>query len=214
MRRSLYVTVILFSLLLTSCSDSVPSITEVSSSVVLDFYSSQDFPSNRLSIFVKTSSEIGRVSHIQVKHIESGIVWDINDPMILTGGSNNYRAGSPFLVPPYYGNIPQGAYSLLYTDMSGRTVEYGFSVYYESELLELKVQEIPDAVKHLPVVKKIAIYEQPGGKGKIIYYGDIKDDWKDSSKILNDYNGASSVRECLEISSKAVLCLFPPKDIK
>ena len=83
------------------------------------------------------------------------------------------------------------------------------------EMVELEANtEDASVEKHLPVVKKIAIYEQPGGKGKIIYYGDIKDDWKDSSKILNDYNGASSVRECLEISSKAVLCLFPPKDIK
>lgn len=214
MRQSLYVIVIFFSLFLIGCADSVPSITEVSASVVLDYSSSQDFPSNRLSIFVQTGSEIGRVSHIQVEHMESGIVWNINHPMVLTGGNKNYRAGSPFLVPPYYGNIPLGAYTLLYTDMSGRSVEYGFSVNYFPELLEIKSTEIANATKNLPVENKIAIYEQPNGTGKILYYGDIKDEWKDPAKILQDYKGASSVRECLEISSKAVLCLLPPEDIK
>lgn len=201
----------IFSLL--SCSDSIPEISETSVSIVLDYKKENALPDVRLSVFVLPVSEVGRVSYIDVEHIVTGLSWKIEDPIILTA-NKKYRAGSPFLMPPYNGNIPKGAYKVNYTDLSSRSTESEFNLSYKDDFLSMTPSEVKKYASNANISEQIAIYSEKNGQGVLLYYGEPKEGWSARKKIIEDYNKAMSIRSVYEFQGQVVLCAMPPENIR
>ena len=205
--------VCIFIVLLSACSDSVPQISEPNMSIVLDYQKENDFPNTRLSVFVMPVSEAGRVSYIDVEHIDTGISWKIEDPIIITG-SKNYRAGSSFLMPPPDENFPKGMYKICYTDLAERSTESEFNLSYKNDFLSMPAEGIRRYANQSEISEKIAVYSERDGKGILLYYGELKDGWSARKKIIEEYNKAMSIRTVYELQAQVGLCILPPENIR
>ncbi|MBO5137334.1 MAG: hypothetical protein J6B81_02405 [Spirochaetaceae bacterium] len=192
----------------------MPTLTDVQGRLVLDYSTVESLPETRLSVFVKPSVDVGRASYLEVSHVDSGIVWTINNPYILNASGKN-GAGSPFLMPPYYGQFPSGKYNVTYVDMAGYTAQINFTLQNLDEFTSCdSVEKLQQNLSALEVEKKTVIYTEKAGKGTILYFGDPKDDWTDSNKIAESYEKAYSYRDCLFVPTKGLLCLLPPIDVR
>lgn len=196
-----------------SCSDSVPEIAETNVSFVMDYKTKESLPEIRLSVFVQPTTDVGRVSHIDVRHVASGLLWRIDNPMVLNG-SKKYMAGSPFLMPPYYDGVPKGPYVLTYEDLAGRFVQTEFEVSYPQDFLSMQVPQIESFAQETAAPEKIAVYSGEKGTGVLLYYGERKEDWFSNEKIMEAYAKAMSIRTCYELQGEAVLCLLPPQNLR
>lgn len=197
-----------FSCFLYGCSDSVPEIMEIKATFVMDFKANGSLPQSRLSVFVRPTSDIGRVEKLKVTHMDTGLYWAIDTPIVLSG-NKEYMAGSPFLMPPYYDAIPTGAYELLYMDKAGRSASAVFDVWYRDDLLKATVDSFSSKVGK----EKIVVYSEPDGCGKLLYYGDAKNDWSNRSNIISSHKDAASIRICYELDQGAAICLMPPENL-
>jgi len=76
------------------------------------------------------------------------------------------------------------------------------------------IEEIKEKTPAGSIKEMIAIYEQKNGEGKLLYYGIPKEDWlKEYKTIKNEYSNASSIRICLEIFNRNILCLYPIENL-
>jgi len=204
----------LYSLLsLLGCSDSVPSISSITATLVLDYSQENVPPKQRLSVFLLPNSDASRCKNLQVEYSKKNIIWNIEKPMLI-GSNQTYYVGSAFLEPPYFGNIPIGFYKITYQDEANRTVTTDFSVQYQSNFVSYTIEEIKEKTPAGSIKEMIAIYEQKNGEGKLLYYGIPKEDWlKEYKTIKNEYSNASSIRICLEIFNRNILCLYPIENL-
>ncbi|MBR6565964.1 MAG: hypothetical protein IKK79_04040 [Spirochaetaceae bacterium] len=206
---------------LCGCSNTVPDLTSVEAVVVYEYSSVQEPPEQRLSVFTQSSADSARVMKIEVLHPEEQIQWDIAEPLILYNGSKVW-AGSASLMPPYFGPIPQGNYTIKYTDLAGEITTGDFTLNY-LEIPEISVEQpifidtseegaSSSEEKASEPIRKLALYSEYDGKGSLLYFEKQNSGWKSFDDLSENYSEAKSLRICLDYPSKQVRYILPAQN--
>jgi len=193
-------------LLLSSCSDSEPSIVNVEHNVVFDYKDETSAPQVRFSVFVQPSSSVLRAGEIRTIHQESGLEWHCQSPLVFHGGGGKDYAGCSSFFPPYNSELPQGIYYVYYKDLSDRECEAEFSLNFTPDFGLKPYSELPYYVAN-PNNERIALYNP---EGILIYCGKRREDWKDNAAILADYGTADRMRVCYASGTLFFMLPFEP----
>ena len=193
-------------LLLSSCSDSEPSIVNVEHNVVFDYKDETSAPQVRFSVFVQPSSSVLRAGEIRTIHQESGLEWHCQSPLVFHGGGGKDYAGCSSFFPPYNSELPQGIYYVYYKDLSDRECEAEFSLNFTPDFGLKPYSELPYYVAN-PNNERIALYNP---EGILIYCGKRREEWKDNASILADYGTADRMRVCYASGTLFFMLPFEP----
>ena len=204
--KALHLSSILLSILLmASCTQVVPEVKYSSLSVVFDYKDEKTLPSARLCVFVETVSDARRYESINVKSVQNGFAWDVNDVFKIKSYDRMY-AGNTSLLVPEGDKIPTGLYDIVFYNADFEKVETQTSLNYDSEFYESKSGDIPEMMRKRGGKKNIAIYDK---EGKMLYYGERTDKLDDTRKIWNKYRNAASFNEVWKLPNNSVICVMP-----
>lgn len=188
-----------------SCSDNSPDVASLSAMTVIEFKDGSSLPSMRLSLFAQTLSDIQRAKSLKVVSNQTGLSWYCSDIIKFRENNKKNWAGSTKLIPLEGSLIPEGSYSVIYTDSAGEKWEGSFNVKYSAEYMDKKSSDFPDCIK-TSKSERIAVYSS---EGKLIYFGEKKKSWTDISKIKNDIQSAFSFRVCYYVSAENLMIIMP-----
>ena len=204
--KALHLSSILLSILLmASCTQVVPEVKYSTLSVVFDYKDEKTLPSARLCVFVETVSDARRYESINVKAVQNGFAWDVNDVFKIKSYDKMY-AGNTSLLVPEGEKIPTGLYDIVFYNADLEKVETQTSLNYDSEFYECKSGDIPEMMRKRGGRKNIAIYDK---EGKMLYYGERTDKLADTRKIWNKYRNAASFNEVWKLPNNSVICIMP-----
>lgn len=214
-----------------SCANTVPEFVSLEATVVYDYQSLQEEPVQRLSVFAQSSQGSERIMSLRISFPvgnafpDNKLFWLIEKPLILNNGSKLW-AGSPSLMPPYFGALPQGTYQVICTDLMGETAEGQFVLNYKevdsppldqpiffSQQEQSKDGEGSSKSSDEPVIK-MAVFSGVDGRGTLLFFDKIRKDWKDFTDIKDSYSKAKSLRICLDYPSRQVRYLLPPHNFE
>lgn len=191
-----------------SCSNVEPSISGITSTVVFDYESMDKTPQVRLSLFVE-ASDLQRMEKLTALNEETGYQWTISQPRKFSGKNNRTYAGYTNLVAPKNEFIPQGRYSITYTDAQEKICSTYTFVSYDNEFYKAKGSKFPLNIRG-SYSEKIALYNKDGN---LIYFGNLKPDWSDSKIIVRDQTDATVKRICYTMNNNAVCVMMPKEDL-
>ncbi len=177
---------------------------------IVDFKNEESLPSLRLSLFTETSSDVQRAKKIRAVSNETGLSWMCSDLVKFNEGSKKSWAGYANIVPAEGSLIPEGNWSVYYTDCAEESWEGTFTVKYNADYLQKHAGDFPDCINSSNT-EKIAVYS---AEGKLIYFGEKKKTWTDISKVKNDIKAAVKYRICYFISTENVMILMPEQGEK
>lgn len=204
--KALHLSSILLSVLfMASCTQVVPEVKYSSLSVVFDYKDEKTLPSARLCVFVETVSDARRYESINVKCVQNGFTWDVNDVFKIKSYDRMY-AGNTSLLVPEGEKIPTGLYDVVFYNADLEKVETQTNLNYDSEFYECKSGDIPEMMRKRGGRKNIAIYDK---EGKMLYYGERTDKLDDTRKIWNKYRNAASFNEVWKLPNNSVICVMP-----
>ena len=190
---------------MASCTQVVPEVKYSSLSVVFDYKDEKTLPSARLCVFVETVSDARRYESINVKCVQNGFTWDVNDVFKIKSYDRMY-AGNTTLLVPEGEKIPTGLYDIVFYNADLEKVESQTTLNYDSEFYECKSGDIPEMMRKRGGRKNIAIYDK---EGKMLYYGERTDKLDDTRKIWNKYRNAASFNEVWKLPNNSVICVMP-----
>ena len=190
---------------MASCTQVVPEVKYSSLSVVFDYKDEKTLPSARLCVFVETVSDARRYESINVKCVQNGFTWDVNDVFKIKSYDRMY-AGNTSLLVPEGEKIPTGLYDVVFYNADLEKVETQTNLNYDSEFYECKSGDIPEMMRKRGGRKNIAIYDK---EGKMLYYGERTDKLDDTRKIWNKYRNAASFNEVWKLPNNSVICIMP-----
>ena len=190
---------------MASCTQVVPEVKYSSLSVVFDYKDEKTLPSARLCVFVETVSDARRYESINVKCVQNGFTWDVNDVFKIKSYDRMY-AGNTTLLVPEGEKIPTGLYDIGFYNADLEKVESQTTLNYDSEFYECKSGDIPEMMRKRGGRKNIAIYDK---EGKMLYYGERTDKLDDTRKIWNKYRNAASFNEVWKLPNNSVICIMP-----
>ncbi len=197
--------ILLYVLFMASCTQVVPEVKYSSLSVVFDYKDEKTLPSARLCVFVETVSDARRYESINVKCVQNGFTWDVNDVFKIKSYDRMY-AGNTSLLVPEGEKIPTGLYDIVFYNADLEKVESQTTLNYDSEFYECKSGDIPEMMRKRGGRKNIAIYDK---EGKMLYYGERTDKLDDTRKIWNKYRNAASFNEVWKLPNNSVICVMP-----
>lgn len=204
--KALHLSSIILSILfMASCTQVVPEVKYSSLSVVFDYKDEKTLPSARLCVFVETVSDARRYESINVKCVQNGFTWDVNDVFKIKSYDRMY-AGNTSLLVPEGEKIPTGLYDVVFYNADLEKVETQTNLNYDSEFYECKSGDIPEMMRKRGGRKNIAIYDK---EGKMLYYGERTDKLDDTRKIWNKYRNAASFNEVWKLPNNSVICVMP-----
>ncbi len=204
--KALHLSSIILSILfMASCTQVVPEVKYSSLSVVFDYKDEKTLPSARLCVFVETVSDARRYESINVKCVQNGFTWDVNDVFKIKSYDRMY-AGNTTLLVPEGEKIPTGLYDIVFYNADLEKVESQTTLNYDSEFYECKSGDIPEMMRKRGGRKNIAIYDK---EGKMLYYGERTDKLDDTRKIWNKYRNAASFNEVWKLPNNSVICVMP-----
>lgn len=200
----LFVFFLSLAFLFCACSSSEPKIDAVSYSVVFDFADENTQPSVRLSVFVE-ADEIQRVENISVVHDETGLVWKIENPRKILAKDKKTWAGYTNLVAASGSKIPQGKYSVFYTQSSGEETDSSIYVSYPKDF-EGKTAGAISSLLPVGYSEKIALYNSDND---LLYFANKKSAWQSNSDIKREYPQAVTKRQVFAPLTNSVVCMMP-----
>jgi hypothetical protein len=171
----------------------------------MEFKDEVSYPSVRLALFAEASSDVQRAKNLRVVSRETGLSWNCTDLIKFSEGNKKNWAGSSSIVPAENEMIPEGAYSVIYTDCADAVWEGAFSVRYDRELLTKKAGEFPECIK-VSKSEKAAVYDE---NGVLKYFGEKKKTWTTIEKVRADIKDAASFRICYYLSGENIMILMP-----
>ena len=128
---------ILFSVLVfASCTEDSIAIVSSDAKIVFDF-EDEGNPMQRLSVFVKPSSNVRRIESIDVKFSDGKEMysWKIENPILFQSGKESW-AGYPHLeASANLKKFPKGSYDFECVDAAGNSEQGIFFVDYDENLL-------------------------------------------------------------------------------
>ena len=123
----LLISVLFFSFLNTSCSDSSPLIGTVNATLIYNCETETSPYEQYLSIFIKAASDDRRVDKMKVTFTEMDYEWFIDEPEQVKAAKNVYF-GSSKLFFPGKGCFEGGTYTVSFSDLASRETEQNFEV--------------------------------------------------------------------------------------
>ena len=114
-------------------------------------------------------------------------------------------AGYTNFVAPGDTAIPQGAYSLFYTDALGDEAKSSFSVFYPASLLHTRAGAVKDLLGNA-AGERVAVYD---AQDVLIYFDARKSEWSGNDALWQEMENASRMRLCFLNADKSVLCFMP-----
>ena len=192
------------SLLFFSCSSSAPDVKAVRAVSIFDYADGDSYPRMRLAVFTEAGSDVRRAESIRIVSKETGWEWKADDVEIFSSDAKMW-AGYTNFVSPGDRAIPQGAYTLFYTDALGHDAESSFSVFYPSSLVRTRAGEAKAPLGR-EVRERIAVYDE---EDVLIYFDARKSEWKSDDDVWREMENASRMRLCFSNADKSVLCFMP-----
>lgn len=188
-------------MLFFSCSDSSPAVSSVRAFTVFDYAEKDSPPETRLAVFVNVESDVRLARELRIYNEKAGLEWKAESLMKVPADGHESWAGSASIVPVHGKHLPQGAYSAVYEELSGREAEAGFTVSYPDSFLQATAADFPDIIR-TGYRKLAAAYSQ---ESSLVYFGERK-----TESSLSEYGNAQFLRECYYIEDISVVCLMPP----
>lgn len=197
-------------LVFSSCSDSVSSVSAVTPILVIEYETPESLPKQRLCVFVRPSNEVQRVEKLRVAFPEASLTWNVDKPAYFNGNGMDYvycdnlRPGNEDLFVP-------GGYVLEYIDAGGNSDSADFTIKYNSDIMSAK--PIDREIKKLLTgcVESLAIYDS---EKTLLYMGQPKSEWNDSSAIVKDFRLAEMTRKIFSNGDYSVFCILPFEKIR
>ncbi len=130
----------IFSILLSafvfaSCAEDSIAIVSADAKIVFDF--AEDLSSSqRLSVFVRLSSNVRRVENIDVRFSGGGETysWNIENPVLLQSGKESWAGYSHLELPSNLKHFPKGSYDFECVDSTGESAKGNFFIEYDEKL--------------------------------------------------------------------------------
>lgn len=203
---------------LAGCSDTTPALTAVEVAVVYDLRDGEQAPRQELSVFVQSTVDTARIMELSVSHPATDIRWDLREPVVLSDGER-VMAGSAHLMPPYFSPVPQGQYSITYTDLAGQVATGNFFLDYQDlDPIPLAQPLFPQreegAEEPAEPTRRLAVFSEVDGGGRLLFFGKASDGWDEPSDVADSYQDAKSLRLCLDYPSRQVRYVLPPVNIE
>ncbi len=192
-----------------SCSDDNAAINSVSSSIVCDFSDADSSGELYLAVFVQCQSSPQRADRIILKKLQSDYVWEVSSPLIFSGNSKNYVCCTKIKAPEGE-YIKNGEYELTYIDAAGNEDTASFYVNYSENLIFATAEDVRDVIGN-HIDETVALYDN---NNNLLYYGKPKNNWKQNSRILNDYRDAVSKRVFYTTALNSIVCMMPVENLK
>ena len=187
-----------------SCSLSAPDVRAVSAAAVFEYADGDSYPRMRLAVFAEAGSDVRRAKSIRIVSKETGWEWKADDVEIFSSDAKMWAGYTNFVSS---GNraIPQGTYTLFYTDALGHDAESSFSVFYPSSLVRTRAGEAKAPLGR-EVRERIAVYDK---EDVLIYFDERKAEWKADADVWREMENAFRMRLCFLNADKSVLCFMP-----
>lgn len=200
--------VLIFGLMIFSCSDSSPQIISVQPIVVLDYAEYNSLPKSSISLFILTGSAPQRAASVKIEKNDADFTWYDSAPQIFTVGTNKYVC-SKNICPPYRSAVQKGRYELTYSDLAGNEVNSAFNVNFNEKVLSASSEEVRSFFGNS--IEFLAVYDEAGD---LIYFAAPKSYWTSDNEIINELKTAFSKRKCFLADNNTVLVKMPIKTIK
>ena len=204
MKSSASFFVFIVSLLFFSCSSSLPDVKAVRAVSIFDYTDGDSYPRMRLAVFTEAESDVRRAESIRIVSNETGWEWKARSVQIFESDAKMW-AGYTNFVSPGDRAIPQGAYTLFYTDALGHDAESSFSVFYPASLRRTRAGEAKEKLG-TGVSERIAVYNE---EDVLIYFDARKAEWKTDDDVWHDMENAFRMRLCFLNADMSVLCFMP-----
>ena len=204
MKSSALLFVFIVSLLFFSCSSSLPDVKAVRAVSIFDYTDGDSYPRMRLAVFTEAGSDVRRAESIRIVSKETGWEWKADDVEIFSSDAKMW-AGYTNFVAPGDTAIPQGAYSLFYTDALGDEAKSSFSVFYPASLLHTRAGAVKDLLGNA-AGERVAVYD---AQDVLIYFDARKSEWSGNDALWQEMENASRMRLCFLNADKSVLCFMP-----
>ena len=204
MKSSALLFVFIVSLLFFSCSSSLPDVKAVRAVSIFDYADGDSYPRMRLAVFTEAGSDVRRAESIRIVSKETGWEWKADDVEIFSSDAKMW-AGYTNFVAPGDTAIPQGAYSLFYTDALGDEAKSSFSVFYPASLLHTRAGAVKDLLGNA-AGERVAVYD---AQDVLIYFDARKSEWSGNDALWQEMENASRMRLCFLNADKSVLCFMP-----
>ena len=187
-----------------SCALSPPDVRSVRAASVFEYTDDVSYPRMRLAVFTEATSDVRRVESIRIVSNETGWEWKAVGVDIFESDAKMW-AGYTNFVSPGDRAIPQGAYTLFYTDALGHDAESSFSVFYPASLLRTRAGVAKEKLG-TGVSERIAVYDV---EDVLIYFDARKSEWKSDDDVWREMENASRMRLCFSNADASVLCFMP-----
>lgn len=197
-------------LFVCSCADSAPSLAAVSAKLICEYTTAADMPAVSLSVFVQPISPPERVDSLTLIHNASGLEWRVSHPVIIGNGRTSAQEGSAwvgsgFIMPANGCKLPSGAYTVVYTDLAGRTAVLEFALCVSENLYELTGRETAaEYGGHSSA--GVLIY---AADNTLLYCGEKKPEWDSFERVRLEYENAACIREYIAVQDTDVICIMP-----
>ena len=193
---------ILFSVLVfASCTEDSIAIVSSDAKIVFDF-EDEGNPVQRLSVFVKPSSNVRRIESIDVKFSDGKEMysWKIENPILFQSGKESW-AGYPHLeTSANLKKFPKGGYDFECVDAAGNSEQGIFFVDYDENLLGEFSSENFSGEKWS---EQVALYS---GIGELLVLSKNEKKYGDE-KFFQDIKDSNFLRHIYQ--ARNVICLGP-----
>ncbi len=206
MRHKFFLPLFLVLFSFFSCSDSEPKVIASSAYVIMEYPDEESLPTQRLCVFVETSSDVHRAQSLEILNRDTDFQWKCDKPVIFSNDKRQW-AGCTEFVGPYNTEIPTGFYDIKYIDAQERSFDSLITVNYSKDFLNLKAGEVISNIKGR-YREQIAVYTKDN---ILCYYGDIREQWKDEKKIFSAHSGSAWYRKCIVVTGTSLICMMPPR---
>ena len=180
-----------------SCSREQAQLLSAQGKLVFDYTDDAGLPAMSLSVVLETQGMEG-IERLKIVHNESQYEWESSFPSVVVSSWSSYTE----FVAVDNESIPQGAYTVYYTDVGGENYEASFTVRYPKELVTARAADAARIMEAETGVRKvIAAYSEDG---TLLYFDEEKDGWK---------RNAVSARTCYVVDDGGVLCMLPEKNV-
>lgn len=193
-----------------SCSQNAPEIRQVNYSIIFDFQNvTEENPNARLSIFIDSGSEVRRYERMRITSLETGYIWD-SDEIAMIEYEKMQWAGSTNLVVPETEIIPTGKYEVTFYNADEKSESVYVNIDYDQDLYDLKKEEVPEEMKNLNGIRKIAIYNV---EDELLYFGERTSELDTKRDIYLTFNDAEYFQDIWCTSGNYLMVIMPQEKV-
>ena len=202
---------ILLSLLIFSCADSLPSISEVQKTIVYDFQYEDRAPTQKMVLFINILSDERRIDSIEIIEKNRELHWLIENPEEIKVGNKKYFGSSEIIMPSQLSFV-DSSFDLIYFDLAQRKTNKTFNLSLPHSLKQKKLDDIElESIKNKE-------YGQEFSRHEIVLYdilknplyiGKMSEGLNSKEEIQKNHPQTFSYREFFRNSENTAVILCP-----